>query len=155
MYYLFAPTLVFQKTYPKNSTRSWRKVLRLLFLVCVHILFIGKLVERLCDRINFLAVKTKHSPLIWIDICIMAPIIITLFWYFHFHLWSNLFAELLCFADRRFYGPWWKSESIVDLVRDWNPMIHIFIKTGEIIWTIGLVFSISWSLIWATFYSSH
>lgn len=42
-----------------------------------------------------------------------------------FHLWHNITAELLRFADRsRYYGPWWESVSLSDYYRKWNLLVQ-------------------------------
>ena len=41
------------------------------------------------------------------------------------HLWHNITAEVLRFADRsRYYGPWWESVSLNDYYRKWNLLVQ-------------------------------
>lgn len=69
-----------------------------------------------------------YEPQTFITILVSSSLVIPVMWFFHFHLWQNLWAELLRFADRQFYGPWWESRHNSSLLKDWNPLIHIFIK---------------------------
>jgi diacylglycerol O-acyltransferase-1 len=46
------------------------------------------------------------------------------FFYFSFHTWLNLMAEITGFADRLFYKDWWNSESMGEYWRTWNLPVH-------------------------------
>jgi diacylglycerol O-acyltransferase-1 len=53
---------------------------------------------------------------------------IWLLWFvFGFHLWLNIVAELMCFADRTFYEDWWNSRTLGEYWRLWNKPIHNWI----------------------------
>jgi hypothetical protein len=45
------------------------------------------------------------------------------------HAWQNIFASLLGFADKTFYGSWWTSKSWGSWYRRWNLCV------GEFLWT--------------------
>ncbi len=47
-----------------------------------------------------------------------------LIFYGFLHSWHNAFAELLRFADRKFYSRWWESVKIGDYYRDWNIIVQ-------------------------------
>ena len=47
--------------------------------------------------------------------------------YCFFHLWLNIVAELLHFADRKFYGDWWNATSLAQFWRNWNLPVHHWI----------------------------
>ena len=45
-------------------------------------------------------------------------------WYGILHSWSNMFAQLLRFADRRFYDKWWLLGTYSKYYREWNIIVH-------------------------------
>jgi len=44
--------------------------------------------------------------------------------YLIFHCFTNFFAELTRFADRRFYSDWWNAGDLAEYWRKWNHPIH-------------------------------
>ena len=44
--------------------------------------------------------------------------------YWFFHLWLNLLAELTRFGDRLFYKDWWNACTIDSYWRNWNLPVH-------------------------------
>ena len=44
--------------------------------------------------------------------------------YWLFHTWTNMCAELTRFADRRFYADWWNAGNLAEYWRKWNYPIH-------------------------------
>ncbi|XP_019863510.1 PREDICTED: diacylglycerol O-acyltransferase 1-like [Amphimedon queenslandica] len=47
-----------------------------------------------------------------------------LLFYFYFHSYLNVLAELLRFGDRSFYKDWWNADSIDTFWRHWNVPVH-------------------------------
>ena len=43
------------------------------------------------------------------------------------HSWLNAFAELTCYADRRFYEDWWNVTDFGAYYRKWNIVVHEFL----------------------------
>jgi diacylglycerol O-acyltransferase 1 len=50
-----------------------------------------------------------------------------LIFYVYFHLYLNLFAELLRFGDRVFYKDWWNSAEVSAYWRLWNMPVHLWL----------------------------
>jgi diacylglycerol O-acyltransferase-1 len=50
-----------------------------------------------------------------------------LMFYTYFHLYLNLFAELLRFGDRVFYKDWWNSSEVSAYWRLWNMPVHYWL----------------------------
>jgi diacylglycerol O-acyltransferase 1 len=50
-----------------------------------------------------------------------------LMFYFCFHLYLNLFAELMRFGDRVFYKDWWNSSEVGSYWRLWNLPVHYWL----------------------------
>ena len=44
--------------------------------------------------------------------------------YWFFHLWLGLAAELTRFGDRMFYRDWWNARTIETYWRNWNLPVH-------------------------------
>lgn len=44
--------------------------------------------------------------------------------YAFLHLWHNLTAELLRFADRGYYDEWWEATSLSEYYRKWNTLVQ-------------------------------
>ncbi|XP_074593200.1 sterol O-acyltransferase 1-like [Brevipalpus obovatus] len=129
-YFLFAPTLIFRKVYPRTKRTSWLRVFGMISLVYLNMAFIGRLVINVTYPNMLLFVKEKKILSIsTISMALVSPIVLMGIWLMHFHTWQNLWAEILRFADRDFYGPWWVSESNFKMIKEWNPIIHKFIKT--------------------------
>ena len=40
------------------------------------------------------------------------------------HSFCNFFAEITCFADRRFYGDWWNATSYSEFYQKWSLPVH-------------------------------
>ena len=47
--------------------------------------------------------------------------------YFYFHLWLNLLAEVTAFGDKIFYKDWWNARTIESYWRNWNLPVHNWI----------------------------
>ncbi|KAJ3121578.1 hypothetical protein HK098_003583 [Nowakowskiella sp. JEL0407] len=130
MYFVLAPTLSYQASYPK--TERFRKSFFLkrvleFFVTSMAMYFlaaqyaaptlynsiesleqmqIGKLVERILKL-------SVVSVLMWL-----------LMFYCFFHSLMNMMAEVLRFGDRRFYEPWWNASDIATYWRLWNLPVY-------------------------------
>ncbi|XP_074593199.1 sterol O-acyltransferase 1-like [Brevipalpus obovatus] len=129
-YFLYAPTLIFRKSYPKKA-RSWSRLFLYIFLVYIQIGLVAELFAGWTIRMGTIAGLSKYSSHLnssALPIPILGPALIFMFWLFHFHTWLNMCSEILCFGDQRFYGPWWEPMLLVKMIKEWNPIIHNFIK---------------------------
>jgi diacylglycerol O-acyltransferase-1 len=63
----------------------------------------------------------------WLKLSIANTYIWLLVFYFYFHLYLNLFAELLRFGDRVFYKDWWNSSEVSAYWRLWNLPVHYWL----------------------------
>ncbi|XP_022097517.1 diacylglycerol O-acyltransferase 1-like [Acanthaster planci] len=125
-YFALAPTLCYELNFPRSPRIRKRflarRIIELLFLVHLSLGLIQQWIvptvmnamkpfsemdlTRMVERILKLAVSIF---LIWL-----------MFFYFYFHSFLNIIAELLRFADREFYRDWWNSESVGYFWRNWN-----------------------------------
>ncbi|XP_074604470.1 sterol O-acyltransferase 2-like [Brevipalpus obovatus] len=131
IYFLFAPTLIFRKNYPQTRFIRWKKVALYFAISFIQVISGFKILAGVVwPQMLLVAKDTSHlyEPRTFILMLASSGLVIPMMWFFHFHLWQNLWAELLRFSDRQFYGPWWNSHHSSSLLKDWNPLIHIFIK---------------------------
>jgi diacylglycerol O-acyltransferase-1 len=63
----------------------------------------------------------------WLKLSIANIYLWLLVFYTYFHLYLNLFAELLRFGDRVFYRDWWNSGEVSAYWRLWNLPVHYWL----------------------------
>jgi diacylglycerol O-acyltransferase-1 len=134
IYFLAAPTLCYQPSYPRSScTRPLyvlKNLLRLLscfagMYVIAHQFIVPTLrnsvapleqrnIVRIAERILKLSLSSLAE---WL-----------LGFYAIFHCWLNVVAEALRFADRNFYQDWWNAGNIEEYWRLWNAPVHNWLK---------------------------
>ncbi|KAK4774450.1 hypothetical protein SAY86_009385 [Trapa natans] len=129
VYFMVAPTLCYQLSYPLTPCirKGWvlRQVIKLILFTGV----MGFIVEQYINPIvqnsqhplkgNFLyaieRVLKLSVPNLYVWLCMF---------YCFFHLWLNILAELLCFGDREFYRDWWNAKTVEEYWRMWNMPVH-------------------------------
>lgn len=62
----------------------------------------------------------------WLRLAIANTYLWLLMFYAYFHLYLNLWAEILRFGDRVFYKDWWNSSEIGSYWRLWNMPVHLW-----------------------------
>ncbi|KAM0020867.1 putative diacylglycerol O-acyltransferase [Helianthus debilis subsp. tardiflorus] len=124
VYFMVAPTLCYQRSYPRNAfiRKGW--VLRQLIKLVIFTGFMGFIIEQYINPI----VKNSRHPLKG-DILYAIERVLKLsvpnlyvwlcMFYCFFHLWLNILAELLRFGDREFYKDWWNAQTIEEPVHKW------------------------------------
>ncbi|PKA56445.1 Diacylglycerol O-acyltransferase 1 [Apostasia shenzhenica] len=129
IYFMVAPTLCYQQSYPHNTCirRGW--VIRQFFKWIIFTGVMGFIIEQYINPIvknsehplqgNFLnaieRVLKLSVPVLYVWLCMF---------YGFFHLWLNILAELLHFGDREFYKDWWNAKTIEEYWRTWNMPVH-------------------------------
>lgn len=130
LYFMAAPTLIFQTSYPRSTRIRRRFVLRRL----LELLFCFGLQVFLFEQY---VIPTIHNSITHIDegdlpfilermlkLAVPNTLIWLLFFYGFFHCYLNLVAEVLRFGDRCFYLDWWNAETLGDFWRSWNIPVH-------------------------------
>ncbi|KAM7515675.1 hypothetical protein LguiA_005258 [Lonicera macranthoides] len=128
-YFMVAPTLCYQPSYPHTTCvrKGWvsRQFIKLVIFTGV----MGFIIEQ---YINPIVRNSQHPlkanllyaiervlklsvPNLYVWLCIF---------YCFFHLWLNILAELLCFGDREFYKDWWNAQTVEEYWRMWNMPVH-------------------------------
>lgn len=126
LYFLCAPTLVYQEHFPRSKKIRWDFVIKRcleVFLCSVAILF-------LAEQYMLPLVQNAMEPMAngqWMKIIermlkMTIPTILVwlLGFYTFFHAYLNIVAELLRFGDRLFYMDFWNSTSLAKFWRTWN-----------------------------------
>jgi len=129
-YFLAAPTLCYELSYPRfrRIRRRWllRRLAELAIVATAAAIIVRQYIEpavhnsmgplrqldfpRLLERVLKLAIPNLYA---WIAI-----------FYLTFHLWLNILAELTRFGDREFYKEWWNAASVGEYWRLWNMPVH-------------------------------
>jgi diacylglycerol O-acyltransferase-1 len=129
-YFCVAPTLCYQLNYPRSKEIRWKYVATLVFRLAVVASFIIYLCEQHINPVLVSSLESirnmdiRHVFRHLLAICIPNTYVWLAGFYFFFHLWLNLFAELTRFGDRRFYLDWWNARSIDEYWRKWNLPVH-------------------------------
>ncbi|XP_070596965.1 sterol O-acyltransferase 2-like isoform X2 [Erythrolamprus reginae] len=144
LYFLFCPTLIYRKSYPRDPYIRWSYVIRKLieFLACIYILnlllkyyFIPRFGNMHKQPFNI-----KIQLLAIFDLVLPGITILLMIFYFLLDCWQNMFAEILRFADRCFYKDWWNSTSFSTFFRSWNAIVHDWLYIyiyQDVLWLIG------------------
>lgn len=129
LYFMVAPTLCYQTSYPRTARIRKGWVARQLIKLVIFTGFMGFIIEQYINPIvknsqhplkgNFLyaieRVLKLSVPNLYVWLCMF---------YCFFHLWLNILAELLCFGDREFYKDWWNAKTVDEYWRMWNMPVH-------------------------------
>ncbi|KAI3906459.1 hypothetical protein MKX01_029074 [Papaver californicum] len=129
VYFMVAPTLCYQTSYPRTESIRKRWVTRQLIKLVIFTGVMGFIIEQ---YINPIVQNSEHPlkgnllnavervlklsvPTLYVWLCMF---------YCFFHLWLNILAELLCFGDREFYKDWWNAKTAEEYWRMWNMPVH-------------------------------
>ncbi|KAJ7998850.1 hypothetical protein DPEC_G00209240 [Dallia pectoralis] len=128
LYFLFAPTLIYRESYPRNPQIRWNYV-AVTFAKILGCLFYGYFIlVRLCIPVFMNNSNTPFSirtlVLALFHATLPGMLLLLLAFFAFLHCWLNAFAEMLRFADRMFYKDWWNSTSFANYYRTWNVVVH-------------------------------
>uniref|UniRef100_A0A8C6MIX4 diacylglycerol O-acyltransferase n=1 Tax=Nothobranchius furzeri TaxID=105023 RepID=A0A8C6MIX4_NOTFU len=116
-YFLCAPTLCYQRDFPRTPKVRINKLLHRL-LEMVSAVVTSCLDVSLTTKFSF----TSHTrPEETTSVGRSAPThFLWLLFFFLTHSYLNFCAELLCFGDRHFYGDWWNAQTLISFWNTWN-----------------------------------
>ncbi|XP_003398853.1 sterol O-acyltransferase 1 [Bombus terrestris] len=133
LYFLFAPTLIYQDRYPRLKRIRWNIVLSNFVEVITIIIFVALLYERLLypNYRDFGKHPVEVGKMMLNILSSMLPGILMFVcgFYLLLHCWMNASAELLRFADKMFYKDWWNSICFSTYYRTWNIVVHDWLYT--------------------------
>ncbi|KAK9746954.1 MBOAT, membrane-bound O-acyltransferase family [Popillia japonica] len=128
LYFSFAPTLLYRKEYPRTETRNLKRAL-LHFLDVLGIIWLESYIYEIFFLHSFAnfgkgEVDWMHVAVIVTQNAIAGGLIMLVNFYLILHAWCNCFADLMRFADKRFYEDWWTSTNYSVYFRSWNIVVH-------------------------------
>lgn len=136
-YFWFAPTLTYQIAFPRTPrVRVWVVVSTIGQMLCCLTLFSFLVAQVITPNLTNVVEDLEETHGMY-TVSILAhyglklSIANTYAWllvfYYYFHLYLNLFAELLRFGDRVFYKDWWNSSEVAAYWRLWNMPVHFWL----------------------------
>lgn len=133
LYFMFAPTLIYQDNYPRANKIRWNIVFINFAEVVTIIFFLAIVYERILEPTykNF-GIQPIEPGMLALNILSSILPGILLFvcgFYLLLHSWLNACAELLRFADKMFYKDWWNSNCYSTYYRTWNIVVHDWLYT--------------------------
>ncbi|XP_026399777.1 diacylglycerol O-acyltransferase 1-2-like [Papaver somniferum] len=128
-YFMVAPTLCYQTSYPRTTCIRKGWVTRQCIKLAIFTAFMGFIVEQ---YINPIVQNSQHplkGDLLYAIERVLKLSVPTLYvwlcmFYCFFHLWFNILAEVLRFGDREFYKDWWNAKTVEEYWRMWNMPVH-------------------------------
>ncbi|XP_042352002.1 diacylglycerol O-acyltransferase 1-like [Plectropomus leopardus] len=124
-YFLFAPTLCYQRDFPSTPKVRINVLLhRLLEMVIVIQIMVGivqqwiePIFQRSENSFSSMDITMRVEHLVGL----VAPThFLWLLFFFLCHSYLNFCAELLRFGDRLFYGDWWNAITLIMFWKNWN-----------------------------------
>jgi len=129
-YFLVAPTLCYQLSYPRSPRFRIRWLLRRVAMLSAGLGMMLFITEQYIEP----TIDNSIKPLQDMDWLVILERVLKLslptlyFWmamfYTLFELWLNVLAELTRFGDREFYKAWWNSSTLSEYWRLWNMPVH-------------------------------
>ncbi|XP_044734056.1 sterol O-acyltransferase 1-like [Chrysoperla carnea] len=128
LYFLFAPTLIYQDSYPRTKEIRWGFLLWNVFETIMVLFLLSNLTERFIFNVfdDYGTVHYETKKLLFKIIGLTCPALFIYFsgFYLFLHSWHNAWAEGLRFADRLFYKDWWNATNFSEYFRKWNIIVH-------------------------------
>lgn len=126
VYFILAPTLVYETHYPRSQRVRWEYVFWHVgqVVICLIVQFI--MLMQFCVPVLQESTGGGLGETVLLVMRLAIPVFIIFiltFWGF-FHCILNVIAELLCFADRGFYKEWWNATTLSSFWRQWNVCVH-------------------------------
>ncbi|KAF8406870.1 hypothetical protein HHK36_005991 [Tetracentron sinense] len=117
MYFMVAPTLCYQLSYPRTACIRKGWVIRQLVKLVIFTGVMGFIIEQYINPIIQNSQHPLRGNLLYALERVLKLSVPTLYvwlcmFYCFFHLWLNILSELLCFGDREFYKDWWNAKTI-------------------------------------------
>lgn len=129
IYFYFCPSLIYRDSYPRLPKFRFWSFLSQLFNFLSSFFFFYIFVMYICKPyFDVRHVKNYYSLLHFASDSLYLALPSTLFLMMGFflllHSWMNLWSEILCYGDRRFYEDWWNCTNFEQYYRKWNMVVH-------------------------------
>lgn len=117
----------------RTAKINWNRVSGYAWEILAVVLFYSFFLERfLIPLYKDFGIK-KYSRIqlmiVYLESIFPGAMFLVVTFYLILHLVQNLFAELLCFADRMFYKDWWTATDFSTYYRKWNVVVHDWLYT--------------------------
>eukprot|EP00062_Callorhinchus_milii_P018887 gi/632972944/ref/XP_007902907.1/ PREDICTED: diacylglycerol O-acyltransferase 1-like [Callorhinchus milii] len=129
-YFLLAPTLCYQMNFPRSPKIRMRFLLRRI----LEMFFMTQLILGLIQQWILPVTRATMKPFTEMELTLLVDHLLLLaipnhfiwivFFYGFFHSTLNFIAELMQFADRRFYRDWWNSQTLTYYWSNSNMLLH-------------------------------
>ena len=136
-YFWLCPSLTYQIAFPKTPHRRWWKIggilMRLVICISLFTFVAAQVVSPvLASLVQDLEASGGAYTIgmmadYWLKLAIANTYLWLLLFYGYFHLYLNLFGELLRFGDRVFYRDWWNVLDVGAYWRLWNLPVHFWL----------------------------
>ena len=127
VYFLFAPTLIYNESYPRSKSRNLLKVLLMIYELLVIFIFIIPialwLTTPISSRVGFESFSVSDLVSLLYPAAVTGLLFMLVLFYGLLHLWMNIWAELLMFGDRQFYLEFWYDKDPQIMYRKWNLIV--------------------------------
>ncbi|CAK7299245.1 Sterol O-acyltransferase 2 [Vulpes lagopus] len=144
LYFLFCPTLIYRKTYPRTPNVRWNYVAKNFAQALGCVLYACFILSRLCvpvfANMSREPFSTRALVLSIMHATLPGIFMLLLIFFAFLHCWLNAFAEMLRFGDRMFYRDWWNSTSFSNYYRTWNVVVHDWLYSyvyQDGLWLLG------------------
>jgi hypothetical protein len=132
VYFLFAPTMIYQDEYPKsNKPTNWTRVAsyaaQFFFSAYMGVVMHRRFIIPAYSKIGAQPLTGDDVAAIFLISAVFAFYFAFIVGYGFLHCWQNIFAEIMDFGDRMFYKNWFLAKDVMDFLRLWNYLIHIWI----------------------------
>lgn len=128
-YYHFAPTLIYRDQYPKleRPLRLWNLSVHL-FDVFGAIIYTTLIFKAYCVPEFQSAsenIKNSHALILsWFRAMLPGTVVFLMLFFAVIHSWFSVWAEILSFADRKFYDDWWNAKDFGTFIRKISVIIY-------------------------------
>ncbi|XP_056454833.1 diacylglycerol O-acyltransferase 1-like isoform X1 [Gadus chalcogrammus] len=124
-YFLLAPTLCYQREFPRSPkvrmSNLLHRLLEMVILIQIMVGIVQQWIEPIFQRSENSFSTMDFTMRVEHLVGLVAPThFLWLLLFFLCHSYLNLCAEVLRFGDRHFYGDWWNASSLITLWRNWN-----------------------------------
>ena len=137
--YILCPTLCYELEYPRTERTQYLELFwkTLAVFGCIFLLtitseeFITPVLHDASLRLNVISSRTETLLILLETVSLLLfPFMVTFLLVFLviFEYVLGAFAEITCFADRRFYSDWWNSCDWLEFSREWNIPVHHFLR---------------------------
>lgn len=133
-YYLLCPTLIYRDSYPKiDRSIRWHNVSVHLFGFFGSIIYTTLIFKAFCVpefRSASINIKDTHALILsWFRSMLPGTMVFMLLFFSVMHSWFSIWAEILNFADRKFYDDWWNSKDFGTFYRKISVTLYEWLHT--------------------------